>query len=115
MPEITVIHIALLAVAAVAGAVAAWVIRGNRSEQEKAAVSLGWQEQIKAQRKEHDRQNINKLAHKWPPIVFVKCPNWPTACAIGGQPAVYQPKRRWQAEQASTQNRLSTTAVSALR
>ena len=55
MPEITVIHIALLAVAAVAGAVAAWVIRGNRSEQEKAAVSLGWQEQIKAQRKEHDR------------------------------------------------------------
>ena len=55
MPEITVIHIALLAIAAVAGAVAAWIIRGNRSEQEKAAVSLGWQEQIKAQRKEHDR------------------------------------------------------------
>ena len=55
MPEITVIHIALLAIAAVAGAVAAWIIRGNRSEQEKAAVSLGWQEQIEAQRKEHDR------------------------------------------------------------
>ena len=34
---------------------AAWIIRGNRSEQEKAAVSLGWQEQIEAQRKEHDR------------------------------------------------------------
>jgi predicted flap endonuclease-1-like 5' DNA nuclease len=55
MPEITVVHIALLAVAAVAGAVAAWFIRGNRSEQEKAAISLGWQERIDAQRKEHDR------------------------------------------------------------
>jgi predicted flap endonuclease-1-like 5' DNA nuclease len=55
MPEITVIHIVLLAIAAVAGAVAAWIIRGNRSEQEKAAVSKGWQEQMGAQRKEHDR------------------------------------------------------------
>jgi len=55
MPEITVIHIVLLAIAAIAGAVAAWITRGNRSEQEKAAVSSGWQEQIEAQRKEHDR------------------------------------------------------------
>lgn len=55
MPEITVIHIALLVAAAIAGAIAAWVIRGNRSEQEKTAVSLGWQEQLEAQRKEHDR------------------------------------------------------------
>jgi predicted flap endonuclease-1-like 5' DNA nuclease len=55
MPEITVIHIVLLAIAAIAGALAAWIIRGNRSEQEKAAVSSSWQEQIEAQRKEHDR------------------------------------------------------------
>ena len=55
MPEITVIHIVLLAIAAIAGALAAWIIRGNRSEQEKAAVSSSWQEQIAAQRKEHDR------------------------------------------------------------
>jgi predicted flap endonuclease-1-like 5' DNA nuclease len=55
MPEMTVIHIVLLAIAAIAGAAAAWIIRGRRSEQEKAAVSLGWQEQIDAQRKEHDR------------------------------------------------------------
>jgi predicted flap endonuclease-1-like 5' DNA nuclease/gas vesicle protein len=55
MPELTVIHIALLAIAAIAGAVAAWITRGKRSEQEKAAVSHGWQEQIEAQRKEHDR------------------------------------------------------------
>jgi len=55
MPEITVLHVALLAIAAIVGAVAGWIIRGNRSEQEKTAVSLGWKEQIEAQRKEHDR------------------------------------------------------------
>ena len=55
MPELTVIHIALLAVTTVIGAIAGWVLRGNRSQQEKAAVSSGWQEQIRAQRKEHDR------------------------------------------------------------
>ena len=55
MPEITVIQIVLLAIAAIAGVLAGWIIRGNRSEQEKAAVSSGWQEQIAAQRKEHDR------------------------------------------------------------
>jgi len=55
MPEITVIQIVLLAIAAIAGAVAGWIVRGNRSEQEKAAVSLGWQGQVDAQRKEHDR------------------------------------------------------------
>ena len=55
MPEITVIHIVLLAIAAIAGALASWIIRSNRSDQEKAAVSSSWQEQIAAQRKEHDR------------------------------------------------------------
>ena len=55
MPELTALHIALLVVAAIIGAVAGWILRGNRSEQEKAAVSSGWQEQIDAQRREHDR------------------------------------------------------------
>ena len=55
MPEISVVHIVLLAIAAIAGVVAGWIIRGNRSELEKAAVNRGWQEQIEAQRKEHDR------------------------------------------------------------
>lgn len=55
MPEITVIHVVLLAIAAIGGAIAGWITRGNRSEQEKAAVSAGWQEQIEAQRKEHER------------------------------------------------------------
>ena len=55
MPELTVVHIALLVIVTAIGAVAGWVLRGNRSEQEKSAVSAGWQEQIDAQRKEHDR------------------------------------------------------------
>ncbi|MGB5628196.1 MAG: hypothetical protein WBM57_02425 [Woeseiaceae bacterium] len=55
MPDITVIHIVLLAVAAIAGAIAGWIIRGNRAKQEKAAVNHGWRDQIGAQRKEHDR------------------------------------------------------------
>lgn len=55
MPEITVIHIALLAITTAIGAVAGWIVRGNRSQEEIAAVNSGWQEQIEAQRREHDR------------------------------------------------------------
>ena len=55
MPELSVIHIALMVAAAVVGAIAGWVLRSNRAEQEKAAVSAGWQEQIDAQRREGDR------------------------------------------------------------
>ena len=55
MPELTVIHIALMAITAVVGAIVGWVLRGSRSEQEKAVVSAGWQERIDAQRKEDDR------------------------------------------------------------
>ena len=55
MPEINVIHIGIIAASIALGAVVAWVLRGKRSRQEKAAVSRGWQEQINAQRTEHDR------------------------------------------------------------
>ena len=55
MPELSAIHIALMVATAVVGAIAGWVFRGNRAEQEKAAVSAGWQEQIDAQRREGDR------------------------------------------------------------
>jgi predicted flap endonuclease-1-like 5' DNA nuclease len=55
MPDIDIIHIVLLVVSAIIGAAAGWFSRGNRAEQEKAAVSSGWQEQIGAQRKEHER------------------------------------------------------------
>jgi predicted flap endonuclease-1-like 5' DNA nuclease/peptidoglycan hydrolase CwlO-like protein len=55
MPELNVIHIAIIAAVTVIGAIVGWVLRGKRSEEEKAAVSAGWQEQISAQRIEHDR------------------------------------------------------------
>jgi len=55
MPELNVVHIVLIAAMTVVGAVVGWVLRGNRSREEKAAVSAGWQEQINAQRTEHDR------------------------------------------------------------
>ena len=55
MPEITVIDIVALAAIAFIGIVIGWVLRGHRSADEKAAVSAGWQEQIDAQRNEHER------------------------------------------------------------
>ena len=55
MPELNVIHIAIIAVMTVIGAIVGWILRGGRAAEEKAAVSAGWQDQINAQRKEHDR------------------------------------------------------------
>jgi len=55
MPEITVIHIALLAVVLVAGMVVGWIARASRCAKEKSAVNVGWHEQLSAQRSEHDR------------------------------------------------------------
>jgi predicted flap endonuclease-1-like 5' DNA nuclease len=55
MPEITVTHIALLAAALIVGVVVGWIFRGSRGSSEKAAINLGWQEQLEAQRQEHER------------------------------------------------------------
>ena len=55
MPELTATHIALLVVTTVIGAIVGSVIRGKRADQEKLAISASWQEQLEAQRKEHDR------------------------------------------------------------
>jgi len=55
MPELSAIHVALMVATAVVGAIAGWILRGQRAEQEKAAVSAGWQEQIDAQRREGGR------------------------------------------------------------
>ena len=55
MPEITVTHIALLAGALIVGVIIGWLVRGNRTATEKAAINAGWQEQLKAQRDEHER------------------------------------------------------------
>lgn len=55
MPDISVIDIAILAGMALIGIVIGWVLRGHRSADEKAAINAGWQEQIEAQRNEHER------------------------------------------------------------
>ena len=55
MPEITVIHIAALFIALLFGIVLGWLVRGGRSKSEKAAINAGWQEQLQAQRSEHER------------------------------------------------------------
>ena len=55
MPEITVIHIAALFIAMLGGIVLGWLVRGGRSKSEKAAINAGWQEQLQAQRNEHER------------------------------------------------------------
>ena len=64
MPEITVVHVGLLVAAALIGIVLGWTARGSKSRQEKAAINSGWQEQLDAQRKEHERlvsQNKNLM------------------------------------------------------
>jgi predicted flap endonuclease-1-like 5' DNA nuclease/regulator of replication initiation timing len=55
MPDLTVTHIALLAVALIVGVVVGWNFRGNKSNSEKSAINVTWQEQLQAQRQEHER------------------------------------------------------------
>lgn len=55
MPEITSILVSLLILALLIGAAVAWLLRGKRSTQEKAAINAGWREQMGAQRTEHRR------------------------------------------------------------
>jgi len=55
MPEITVIHIALLATALIVGVIIGWIFRGRRSNSEKTTINAGWQEQMEVQRNEHQR------------------------------------------------------------
>lgn len=55
MPELTVTHIALLAVALLIGVTVGWIFRGRKSDTEKSAINVTWQEQLEAQRQEHER------------------------------------------------------------
>ena len=55
MSEISVIHIAVAVVAALAGIVLGWAFRGGRAGQEKSAINSGWQEQLEAKETEHKR------------------------------------------------------------
>jgi predicted flap endonuclease-1-like 5' DNA nuclease len=64
MPDITIVHIVLLALAGVIGLVCGWLIRGRQSVQEKAAINAGWNERVGAQESEHHRlviQNRNLM------------------------------------------------------
>jgi len=64
MPEITVTHIALLAGTLIIGVILGWIVRGNRTIGEKTAINAGWQEQLEAQRNEHERlmeQNNSRM------------------------------------------------------
>jgi predicted flap endonuclease-1-like 5' DNA nuclease len=54
MPELSAVHIAIIATMTVVGVILGWLLRGNRSKNEKAAISAGRQEQINTQRVEHD-------------------------------------------------------------
>lgn len=55
MPEITVTHIIVVAGALIVGIILGWIVRSSRSVSEKTAINEGWQEQLKAQRNEHER------------------------------------------------------------
>ncbi len=55
MPEITVTYIAITAGAVALGALVGWIVRGKRCAQEKVTVNEGWQQQLEAQRVEHER------------------------------------------------------------
>ncbi len=55
MPELTVTHIVLLAVLAIAGAGAGWFARNRRAVEEKEAVKAMWKKEIDRQRSEHNR------------------------------------------------------------
>ena len=55
MPEFSAIHVALLLLTALLSGGFAWLLRSKRTGREKAAINAGWQEQMEAQRTEHQR------------------------------------------------------------
>lgn len=55
MPEITVIHIALLATALIVGVIIGWLFRSRRSSSENSTINASWQEQMETQRSEQER------------------------------------------------------------
>jgi len=55
MPEITLASILIIAAALLLGIILGWIFRGRRGAVEKTAINLGWQEQLEAQRREHER------------------------------------------------------------
>ena len=55
MPEITVVHVVLLAAVALISVVTGWIVRGSRAVRERKAINAGWREQLKEERSEAER------------------------------------------------------------
>ena len=55
MPELTAVHIGLLAAMLIVGAILGWIFRSDRCAKEKIAVNAGWQKEVQSQQGEHDR------------------------------------------------------------
>jgi len=55
MPELNTTAVIILVVALLLGLIAGWLVRGQRTAGEKAAINAGWQERLEAQRTEHNR------------------------------------------------------------
>ena len=55
MPEITPILLGSLLATLALGLILGWILRGGRISREKSAINVSWQNQINAQKTEHDR------------------------------------------------------------
>lgn len=55
MPELTVVHVGIIAAMLVVGVILGWIFRGDRCAKEKIAINAGWQDQIESQQSEHNR------------------------------------------------------------
>ncbi len=55
MPELTLVHIGLLALMLLLGITVGWFLRAGRCVKEKIAVSASWRDQLESQQSEHDR------------------------------------------------------------
>ena len=64
MPELTTLHIGLLALVLVVGVVLGWLFRSKRSAKDEIAINAGWLDPLETQQFEHDRlveQNRNLM------------------------------------------------------
>ena len=55
MPYLTAIFIASIAAGVLVGVIIGWYFRSRRADEEKTAISHGWQEQLAARGSEHAR------------------------------------------------------------
>ncbi len=55
MPELTAVHVGIIASMLVVGVILGWIFRGDRCAKEKIAINAGWQDQIESQQSEHNR------------------------------------------------------------